>query len=118
MSKTVMNSFVKSFVAKLSGDNATVVGEKAWRQAKNALTAEIATSEGDLISYEDEVERCVEELNSARVNGGNEISDRKSYVTNLIVRKNKLTDAQENLDAHKERIAFLKEELSSLGKED
>lgn len=117
MSKTKVNSFIKEFKARLTGDDATATAEKAWRQSSNALKAEIASSEGDLITYEDAVEQAKERLASAAVNGGKEITDRRAYVTALIEAKNRLTKAEEELEAYEERIAFLQGQLKSLSTE-
>ena len=113
-----LNSFTKQFVALLKGDDAEVKSQKVWRQADSALKVQIAGLNGDLIRKEDQVEAAKEKLAKARLNHGNEITDREAYVTGLINAKNSLTIAEKELKAHQEQIAFLQGEYDSLGKEE
>ena len=112
-----MNSFVKQFVAKVKGDDVEVQAEKVWRQANSALKSNISTLEGDLIDKEDKVSIAQEQLNNARINNGQEITNRSQYISNLISAKEALKDAQKKLDAHNATIAFLNEEWENLKKE-
>ena len=63
---------------------------------------------------QDKVEDAIEALRLARVNNGKLITDRNQYVRNLLDSKNALTDAQDALAAHLEKIAFLQEQYDSL----
>lgn len=117
MSKNVMNSFVKQFVAKVKGDDVEVQAEKAWRQANAALKSHIAVLEGDITTKEDAVTTAQENLDNARINGGKNIVDRPLYIHTLISAKETLKDAQKKLDAHNATIAFLNEEWENLKKE-
>lgn len=110
-------SFVKQFVAAVKGDNVEVMAQKALRQADSALKTQIASLEGDTIAKEDLVTDAKERQMSARINHGAQITDRNSYVRNLLDAKNAVTNAEEGLKLHKEKIAFLKEELDSLNGE-
>ena len=116
MSKTVVNSFVSQFMAKIKGDDVQVQAEKVWRQAESALNQSISSLEGDLIDKEDAVERAKENLADARVNNGNPITDRKAYVDGLIRAKEYLKKVQKELDAHNATIEFLKGEHEELKK--
>lgn len=109
-----LNSFVKQFIAIVTGDDVEAYAQKAWRSAESALKVHIAAMEGDIIALEDAVEQAKEGLNNARVNGGYTITDREQYIDNLVSAKNNLTDAEEELAAHMESIAFLKEEYATL----
>lgn len=109
-----MKSFVKEVVAIISGDNAEATGQKILRQADSALKTQIASLNGDTISLEDKVEDAKETLRLARVNNGKLITDRNEYVRNLINAKNALTDAEETLAIHLEKITFLQEQYDSL----
>lgn len=109
-----MKSFVKEVVAIISGDNAEATGQKILRQADSALKTQIASLNGDTISLEDKVEDAKEALRLARVNNGKLITDRNEYVRNLLNTKNTLTDAEEALEIHLGRIAFLQEQYDSL----
>lgn len=112
-----IKSFVKSFIAFVQGDDATVKAEKVFRQAHSALGSQILSLEGDTINKEDAVTEAKERLQSARINNGDVISDRNGYVQNLLDAKNRLTSAEEALENHKTKIQFLKEELENLQKE-
>ena len=109
-----MKSFVKEVVAIISGDNAEATGQKILRQADSALKTQVASLNGDTISLEDKVEDAKEALRLARVNNGKLITDRNEYVRNLLNAKNALTDAEEALEIHLEKIAFLQEQYDSL----
>ena len=114
MAKTTMNSFKRQFIAQLKGDDAEVLSEKAWRQAKAALTSHISSMEGDLIDKEENVASKEEELVKARVNRSEMITDRHEYILRLIMAKEALTSAKKKLEAHVATIDFLKEELANL----
>lgn len=109
-----MNSFEKSFKARLEGDNAEVLASKAWRSAKSALEVQIAALNGDTVQLEDNVETTKENLLNAKVNDGKAISDRTQYVQNLIESQNELTTAESSLKKHKEKLKFLKGILDEL----
>lgn len=111
-----MKSFVKEVVAIISGDNAEATGQKILRQADSALKTQIASLNGDTISLEDRVEDAQEALRLARVNNGKLITDRNDYVRNLLIAKRSLIDAEEALEVHLEKIAFLQEQYDSLDK--
>ena len=111
---TKLNSFVNQFAAIIKGDNAEVQAAKAWRSAESALKVQIASLGGDLIRKEDAVERANEVLAKARVNDGNQITDRDRYIANLISAKESLTAAEKQLEAHQKTIAFLEEEYANL----
>ena len=107
-------SFIKEFVAAVKGDNVEVMAAKVWRQAESGLTMQIAALKGDLIRKEDAVTDAQEELDKARINGGVQIVDRDSYVSNLISAKDNLTFTEKNLKNHKDTIKFLEEEYANL----
>jgi hypothetical protein len=107
-------SFIKGFVAAIKGDDAEALAAKVWRQAESGLTMQIAALKGDLIRKEDSVTDAEEALDSARINGGNQITDRDAYVQNLIHAKDALTRAEKALKAHQDTIAFLEEEYYNL----
>jgi len=109
-----MNSFVKSFVAIIKGDDAEVKAQKAYRQAVSGLKSQINSLEGDTISFEDRVTDAQEYQSKMRVNNGQPIDNRDTYVKNLINAKNNVTEAEEALATHKAKIDFLKGELEAL----
>jgi hypothetical protein len=107
-------SFIKSFVAAIKGDNAEAQAAKVWRQAESGLTMQIAVLKSDLIRKEDAVTDAQEALDSARINGGKFITDRDNYVAGLIQAKERLIQAEKQLEAHQKTIAFLEEEYANL----
>lgn len=111
-----LNSFVKGFIAAVKGDDNEVKAQKSWRSAESALKVQIANLDGDVIRKEDNVEAAREKLASARINGGNVITDRDAYVANLIFAKEALTKAEKELEAHVKTTDFLKEEYANLAK--
>ena len=111
---TKAKSFIKGFVAAPKGDDAEAKAAKVWRQAESAFKVQIAALSGDLIRKEDSVSQAEENLAKALVNGGNEISDRDQYIANLISAKESLKQAEKQLAAHKETIAFLEEQYALL----
>ena len=118
MSKTKVKSFINSFVALVSGETDTVVAEKVWRQAESALASQIPALKGDLVALEDKVQEAKEILAKARLNFGKLVEKRESYVEGLLIAKNAVTIAEENLADHKEKIAFLESELKNLSEEE
>jgi chromosome segregation ATPase len=117
MNMATVKSFVKSFAAVLTGDNVQAQAEKAFRQAQSALKSQVSSLEGDTINLEDRVADAKEAQANARINGGRPITDRNSYVSTLVSRKNDVVDAEKALKAHTDKIAFLKSELEALEKE-
>jgi chromosome segregation ATPase len=115
--KTTVNSFVNQFLALVKGDSAEAQAEKAWRQAKSALTSEIARLDADTVDLETEIETCQELLTKARVNNGEAILDRADYLTNLLQAKNDLIEAENELAEHEAKLEFYKSELESLQSE-
>jgi hypothetical protein len=114
MSVSKTKSFVKEVVAILKGDDAEATAQKILRQADSAFKTQIASLTGDTIALEDRLEDAKESLRLARLNNGRVISDRNSYVRNLLDSKNSVTSAEEALDAHVAKLAFLKEQADLL----
>lgn len=112
-----VKSFVKQFLAAVKGDTDEVAAQKALRQANSALSTQISILEGDLVNKEDAVTAAEDALSKAVVNNGNPITNRDSYVENLLYSKNSVTTAKEALDNHKAKIEFLKEQKDALDKE-
>ena len=109
-----LNSFCKEFVAIVKGDDVEAKAQKVWRQAESALKVQIAGLKGDVIAKEDAVANAEEALSLARVNHGNVIGNRESYVSNLIDAKNTVTKKQKELELHNAQIAFLEEQYKQL----
>ena len=103
-------SFKETVQEKLKGENAETISEKIQKQADSAFKTHIASLTGDTIALEDKVADAEEALELARINNANTISDRNAYIQNLILKQNNLIVAKQNLESHKETIAFLEEQ--------
>ena len=114
MAVSTTKSFVKEVIAILSGDNAEATGQKILRQADSAFKTQIASLTGDTIALEDKLEDARENLRLSRLNNVLLITDRSSYISNLLRAKNNVIDAEEALEAHVTKLDFLKEQASLL----
>lgn len=114
MAKSTVKSFVKSFLAIVTGDSNMAQAEKGFRQASSALKTQISSLGGDTITFEDAVETAQEAKANARVGNGQPITDRNTYVENLLRADNNVVSAQKALETHKKKIAFLEAELKAL----
>lgn len=117
MNTTTIKSFVKQFVATVTGDDVSAKAEKAFRQAESALKSQIASLNGDTINLEDKVSDAKAKLDLAMINSGNPISDRENYISELLRSKNNVTSAEASLETHTKKINFLQETLVALSKE-
>jgi len=109
-------SFVEEAVALIKGDSAEATAIKIQRLANSALDVQIAVNHGKTVVFEDAVEASKEKLHFAKLNNGVVITDGDNYVEQLIIAKNNLTIAEENLVAHLETIDFLIEQSKKIGK--
>jgi len=114
MSVSKTKSFVKEIVALLKGDDNEATAQKILRQADSAFKTQIASLTGDTISLEDAVEDAKEALRLARLNHGQLISNRNSYISSLLTANNRLVEAEEALEAHTAKLAFLNEQAELL----
>jgi hypothetical protein len=114
MSVNKTKSFVKEIVALLKGDDAEATAQKVLRQADSAFKTQIASLTGDTIALEDKLEDAKEALRLARLNNGQLINDRNSYVSSLLRAQNNLIDAEEALEAHNNKLQFLREQAALL----
>jgi hypothetical protein len=114
MSVSKTKSFVKECIAILKGDDAEATAQKILRQADSAFKTQIASLTGDTIALEDKLEDAVEALRLARLNNGRVIGDRYGYVRNLLDAKNNVTTAEEALETHNAKLAFLREQADLL----
>jgi hypothetical protein len=114
MSVSKTKSFVKEVIAILKGDDAEATGQKILRQADSAFKTQIASLTGDTISLEDAVEEAKEAVRLARLNNGQLIGNRNSYISILLSAQNRLVEAEEALEAHLAKLAFLNEQAELL----
>lgn len=116
MTTKTAKSFVNQFVAIIKGDDAEAQAQKAFRQAEAGLKSAISSLEGDTIDLEEKVAEARETAKNALLNNGKLINNRADYVTKLIMTENEITIAEQNLDAHVEKINLLKSKLEELYK--
>jgi hypothetical protein len=114
MSVSKTKSFVKEVVAILKGDDAEATAQKILRQADSAFKTQIASLTGDTIALEDKLEDAKESLRLSRLNYGQPISDRNSYVRSLLDAQNKVSSAEEALEIHSAKLKFLDEQYQLL----
>ena len=114
MSVSKTKSFVKEVLAILAGDNNEATAQKILRQADSAFKTQIASLTGDTIALEDRLEDAKENLRLSRLNNGLQITDRNSYIRNLLDAKNSVTSSEEALELHNAKLDFLKEQASLL----
>lgn len=114
--KTVLTSFVKQVVATIQGDDAEAKAQKIFRKADSAFRTQIAALEGETISLEDNVEAAKERLQAALTNNGNVELDRNSYIDDVLRAQNAIIEAEEALEEHLAKIAFLKEQYENIQK--
>lgn len=113
-----VKSFFKQVFAILKGDTDEAKAEKIYRGALSAFNVQIAALTGDQISLEDKLEAAKENLEKATINNGNLIDDRAQYINNILSKQNDVTSAEEALDKHKAKLAFLKKRMAALDKEE
>lgn len=111
MAKSKATTFVEQFIALVKGDEAGVTAAKVERQRIAALNTAFHNANGDLVDKEQRVQDAEDYVVKCRLNHGREISDRHSYVSNLIAATEKVKDAQEALEAHQLLISTLKAEI-------
>jgi hypothetical protein len=117
MAKTVVTSFISQFIASIKGDDAQAKAEKNWRRANSALKSAIPSAEGDSIQFEDAVDSAKENLNKALINNGEDITDSKRYVENILRATEALEEAKENVELHKKKLSILNDALKALSEE-
>lgn len=117
MSKTKeMMSYIKQFIAMSKGDDAEALAIKVQRSGSSALNARLHNEEGNLFQLEEALERAEENLVMARMNNLAPINDRNDYVSTIIHARNRVTEAQDALEAKKLLISVLREEIALLDK--
>lgn len=116
MSNTKLLSFVQQVIAVLKGDDAEVTAIKIQRQAKNALTPQIAVKISLTSDLEDQVEQRKEALKLYLINNGKLIENRDIYIKDLLTIKQNIVNAEEELSLHLQDIKFLEECLEDVTK--
>lgn len=113
-----VKSFLRQFEAFVKGDDSKAKAEKVLRGAYSALQTHIHSLTGDTLGKEDEIDAAKEELQKARLNYGELISNRNTYVENLLKAENRLTAANQAMELHNAKISVLKKHLQQLDEEE
>lgn len=112
--KKVVSLYMEQFLAVMNGESDEVVAKKAHIQSIKALKAQVASQDADTLDFEEEVEKAAEAFKLAKVNNGVLLESRVVYCENLLNAKNKLSDKQESLDIHLDRVALYNEILAEI----
>lgn len=112
-----MKSFIKGFVAYVTGDDSTAQAEKTLRLADAALNTHIHIIRGELIGLEQSLDDAEERAAKAIINHGKAIEDRDDYVRGIINADNDITTAVEKLSMKQEVLQLLEEKLEEINTE-
>jgi outer membrane protein TolC len=105
-----MTNFIKQVVARIQGDDAKVIAAKNERKAKAAFQQQIATLRAEEVEMENNVEEALEVYENA-LYPSTRIGDNVTYLSNIVNAKQRLDDAQADLEATKDSISFFEAEM-------
>lgn len=100
-------SFVKEVVARITGDEDKVIAEKNYRKATSAIKSQINNLEASLVDKEDNLEEAKEALAVAKYPTVL-ITDRDEYASNILMKRNDVIDAEDDLQETKDKIEYFK----------
>lgn len=100
-----MSNFIDTVIARLKGDDATLIAKHNERKAKVAFKQQLAALEGRELIENEALEDAMTAYNGA-VYPSEKIEDTTSYITGIKTAKDALDDAQELYDATVESIEF------------
>lgn len=98
-----MKSYVKETLARLTGDNNEVVAQKNYRKASSILNGQIAALKAKQVDSEGVLEEAQENLKAAKF-PSELITRGESYIEQLNYAKERVKDAQQDLDDVKASI--------------
>jgi len=104
--------FIERFEALVKGDDAKAQGEKAYQKALKGWQNELAALEYGSIDLKAAVESAKEADERSLLNGGNDITDPKRYITKCYEIANSLAIAKEALEDHNIKIEFVKAKIA------
>ena len=114
MSNIKLPSFVELAIAVIKGDDAKATALKIQKQAKNALVPQIAVKESITSDLEDQIDQRKENVKLYLVNNGKVITDRDTYIKDLLTINQGILEAEEKLADHLADIAFLQKCLNDV----
>lgn len=105
---SVVKSYVKQVLAKLTGDQNQVVAEKNYRKAVAAVKGQIAALEAKIVEDEGNLEDAKEALANAKypteeIKGGS-----SSFISNIVRHQENVNSAQYMLDQTQKSLDFNK----------
>jgi hypothetical protein len=109
-----MTKFQSGFIKAAKGVQADQAAELNFRKATAALQTQIAVMNGETVTKEVEVSEAKAAVESALINNGKDISDRESYLLNLVAANNKLKAAEKALNEHKTALGFFTNKLQEI----
>jgi hypothetical protein len=103
--------FVKETLARLEGDQDTVLAEKNARKALVAISGQINALTSKAFDLEEKVDNAKEELVIYKY-PTKAINDRADYVSGILMAQNRLATAEAALAGNAESIEFLETVLA------
>lgn len=104
-STSSLSKFVQATIAFITGDTDTATALKNERLGKASIKGQLSALEGALVNAEVKVETSKEALEKA-IYPTSLISNQEAYYRNIVSAQEKLTVAEEELEAIKDSIAF------------
>ncbi len=102
-----VKNFTKQVLGYLTGDTDAVVAAQNERKCNAALNSQIAVLEGKKVDLEEVLADRQEALNKAKY-PATKITDGQSWISSVLSAKNRVEDAQSNLDDCTDSIAYYK----------
>lgn len=110
--ENAVTNFVKTVVAKLTGDKATETALKNEKKASSAVKIQISGLESKIVDAEIKVQEATDSLSDA-VFPSELISTSECYTQNVKIAQQRLDSAQAELDQMKESLEYWKKLLAS-----
>lgn len=102
-----MNSYLKTVIAKITGDKAQDIAASNYRKAKSILKQQTASQENTMIELEEKLAQAEEKLQNAKYPAV-KIEDARVYLNTIV-------EAQEEVDDVKAEIQSVKDFITYLG---
>lgn len=109
-----MSKFEEKFKSVVNADKSEIGAKKSWNIVNSAFVAKLALLNSELTELQFVKAEAEEKLESAKINSGENILNRDSYLINLVNCKNKLNDIENQITELEETIKFLTETYEEL----
>lgn len=114
MENTDKKGFVESLVEFFKGVSDEAKALKIQRKSSSLIKMAISSMENDILVQEDKIDTAKENLEKAIFNNGKTDFEDGEYVDNILTLRNSLTTSEEELEATKKTLAYLKELLETV----